>query len=133
MDADRIVQRWIVMAVVYLVIGTGFGVYMGASHDHSLYTVHSHISLVGWVSMGLMGLLYRAVPSAAQTRLAAWHFWLYQIAVPVMLTAVAFVHSGISRAEPIAGAASVAILLSILMFAGAVLSAGRAKAGTPSP
>jgi hypothetical protein len=129
MHAERFFNGWLMMAVVYLVVGVGFGVYMGASGDHSLYTVHSHIGLLGWTSMGLMGLLYRAVPEAARTRPAAWHFWLYQIAVPVMLVAVACVRSGVSKAGPIAGISSVAILVSVLFFAWAMAAA---RKGAPS-
>jgi hypothetical protein len=52
-----------------------------------------------------------------------WHFWLYQLAAPVMLLAVAAIYSGYEKAEPIAGVASVALLVSILLFWWAIFSA----------
>ena len=67
MNAEKLSQRWFLAAVTYFVIGLGFGVYMGGSGDRALLTVHSHISLLGWASMGLTGLLYRSFPAAAQT------------------------------------------------------------------
>lgn len=128
MDAEKLSQRWFLTAITYFVIGSGFGVYMGASGNHALSTVHSHISVLGWASMGLMGLLYRSFPAAAQTRLAAWHFWLYQLAVPVMLLAVAALYSGAKGADPVAGVASVVVLVSVLLFWWAILSARNGKA-----
>jgi len=123
LDADKLSQRWILAAITYFVIGVGIAVYMGASGNHTLFTVHSHVSLLGWASMGLTGLLYRAFPAAAQTRLAKWHFWLYQLAVPVLLLAVAALYSGAKVAGPVAGVASVAVLVSVLLFWWAIVSA----------
>jgi hypothetical protein len=123
MDSKKLSQRWFLAAITYLVIGLGFGVYMGASGNHSLFTVHSHISLLGWVSMGLTGLLYQAFPTAAKTRLAAWHFWLYQLAAPVMLLAVGAIYLGAKGLDPIAGVASVVLLVSVLLFWWAIFSA----------
>lgn len=123
MDADRFARRWLVAALLYFLASLGLGVYMGASGDHALFTIHSHVSLLGWASMGLTGLIYRAFPAAAKHRLAAWHFGLYQMAVPVMLLAVAAIVLGNKGAEPVAGAASVAILVSVAMFCWAILSA----------
>ena len=78
--------------------------------------------------MGLTGLLYRSFPTAAQSALAIWHFWLYQLAAPVMLLAVAAIYSGYAKAEPVAGAASVVVLVSILLFWWAIFSARTSKA-----
>lgn len=127
MDAEKLSQRWLFAAVTYFVIGLGLGVYMGGSGDHALFSVHSHISLLGWASMGLTGLVYRSFPAAAQTRLAVWHFWMYQSAVPVMLLAVAALSSGAKLAEPVAAIASMAVIVSALLFWWAVFRARSSK------
>lgn len=116
MNAETLSLRWFLCAVTYFVIGLGFGVFMGASGDHSLASVHAHINLLGWASMGLTGLLYRARPAAANSRIATWHFWSYQLAVPVLLLAVAALHLGHEGAGPVAGLASIVVLLSALLF-----------------
>lgn len=123
MDADKLSRRWLLAAVAYFLISVGIGTYMGASGRHELFSVHSHAALLGWVSMGLTALLYRSFPHAALSRLAVWHFYLYQLAVPVMLVAVAAVVMGRKEAEPVAGLASVAVLVSVLLFGWIVLTA----------
>ena len=64
----------------------------------------------------------------AQSALAIWHFWLYQLAVPVTLLAVVAIYSGYEKADPVAGAASVVVLVSILLFWWAIFSARNSKA-----
>lgn len=123
MNAETLSRRWFLCAITYLVIGIGMGVFMGASGNHSLYPAHAHINLLGWASMGLTGLLYRSFPAAAQSALATWHFWLYQLAAPVMLLAVTAIYLGYEKAEPVAGVASVVVLVSILLFWWAIFSA----------
>jgi len=123
MDADKLSRRWFLAAILYFLISVGLGVYMGASGDHALFTVHSHAGLLGWVSMGLSGVVYRAFPAAAGSRLASLHFLLYQLGVPVLLVAITALHLGVKGAEPLAGAASVAILVSVVIFCWIVISA----------
>jgi len=128
MNAETLSRRWFMCAISYFVIGAGLGVFMGASGDHSLYPAHAHINLLGWASMGLTGLLYRSFPAAAQSALATWHFWLYQLAAPVMLLAVVAIYSGYREAEPIAGVASIVVLVSILLFWWVIFSGRKSTA-----
>ena len=123
MNAEALSRRWFLCAVTYFVIGIALGVYMGASNDHSQFRAHAHINLVGWVSMALIGMIYRAFPAAAQSALAKWHFWLYQLAAPVMLAGVIAIYAGHEGAEPFAGISSVVILVSLVLFWWAIFSA----------
>jgi hypothetical protein len=128
MSTEALSRRWFLCAVTYFVIGISLGVYMGASGDHSQFRAHAHINLLGWVSMALIGLLYRAFPAAAQSALARWHFWIYQLAAPVMLAAVFAIYAGVEKAEPVAGVAAIAILVSLLLFWWAIFSTRNAAA-----
>jgi hypothetical protein len=128
MNAETLSRRWFLCAITYFVIGVGLGVFMGASGDHSLFPAHAHINLLGWASMAITGLLYRSFPAAAQSRLAAWHFWLYQVAVPLLLLAVVAIYLGHPAFEPLAGVTSVVVFVSILLFWWAIFSARNAQA-----
>ena len=128
MNAEKLARRWFLAAVTYFVIGISLGVYMGASHNHGMFPVHAHINLLGWASMGLTGLLYRSFPAAAESRLAMWHFWLYQIGVLVTLLAIAALYSGNDGADPVAGVGSVVVLVSVLIFWWTIFSTRNGKA-----
>jgi cbb3-type cytochrome oxidase subunit 1 len=124
-NAEAAARRWIVIALVYFVAAVSMGVVMGASHDFRLKPVHVHANLLGWVSMALMGLVYRLYPSAAASRLAGWHFVLYQLALPAMLGGLAALMFGQPGAEPVVGVASVVMLVAVFCFALAVWLSGR--------
>ena len=61
------------LAVVFALIGMGYGLYMAASNDHNLAGAHAHNNLLGWVTTAIYGLYYRVVPGSI-TRLAKVHF-----------------------------------------------------------
>lgn len=110
-------QRWIFSAIVYFCVAVGLGVYMGASHDHSLHTVHAHLNLLGWVSMALIGLIYHAFPLAGGSRAATVQFWVHSITLPVMMVALGVLVKGNPGVEPVMGITSVIMFGSIILFA----------------
>lgn len=67
-------RGFLLIGVIYLVVGIGLGSHMGASGDHTLSPVHAHINLLGFVSMTLFGLAYRVIPAMAGATLGRVHF-----------------------------------------------------------
>lgn len=61
---------FIAAALACLVVGEGMGLWMGAAHDFALRPVHAHLNLVGWMTLALYGLIHRAYPGLAQSRVA---------------------------------------------------------------
>ena len=114
-------RRWIFAAIAYFLIAVCLGVFMGASHDHSLMSVHAHLNLLGWVSLTLIGVIYHLFPKAGESRLAPVQFWLHNVALPPMMLALAFLLKGSTGAEPVIGITSILILVSVFLFAGNVL------------
>ncbi|HYB08672.1 MAG TPA: hypothetical protein VEJ16_03265 [Alphaproteobacteria bacterium] len=80
----NIARRFIIIAVIYAIIGMAHGIEMGISGDHSEFTMHAHINLVGWASLALYGLTYRAFPAMAVGWLAVAHFWLANLGALLM-------------------------------------------------
>ncbi len=112
---------WIRIAVIYFVIAVALGVFMGASHDHSLFSLHAHLNLLGWVSMVLFGLIGKAYPVLNGNWLAKLHFWIYNASLPVMAFALYGVLKGNAAMEPVLGMVSATTALAIVLFAANVL------------
>jgi hypothetical protein len=72
----RIDVSFILLAVLCLIVGIGMGIAMGAAHDFQFTPVHAHLNLLGWVSLGLSGLIYRAYPALNTSWLAKVHLIL---------------------------------------------------------
>ena len=103
-------SRWLLrIAGLYLIAGISLGIFMAASHNHSQMPLHAHLNLLGWVTLGMVGLWYRAQPEAATTRLAKAHFVLHNAALPVLAVALFNILSGNEAAEPFAAGASIVI------------------------
>jgi len=114
---ERFATRWIAIALVYFVAAVSLGIFMAASEDFRLRGLHVHLNLLGWVSMALFGIVYRLFPRVAATRLAALHFWLYQLALPPMMAGLAGLLLGHAAMVPLVAAGSVAVGVAIALFA----------------
>lgn len=137
MNENPRARAWLRLAALYFAIGVIFGVVMGASGDHSLFPLHAHINLLGWVSMALFGLIGIVCPSVSIGRIATAQFWMHNVGVPVMLGALALKLKGSEAAEPVLGVASIIVGLSVVLFAwlvftriGAQRPAGQRRAVT---
>ena len=114
---ERFAARWIAIALVYFVAAVSLGIFMAASEDFRLRGLHVHLNLLGWVSMTLFGVVYRLFPQVAATRLAALHFWSYQLALPPMMAGLAGLLLGHAVLTPLVAVGSAVIGISILVFA----------------
>ena len=109
--------RLIRIAAIYLAIGVTMGIGMGITQQFSLTPVHAHINLLGWASLGIMGVIYRVYPAAAETRLARMHFWIHNVGLPVFMVGLAFMLTGHESFHPIVDAGASAVLVGIILFA----------------
>jgi hypothetical protein len=105
---------FIFLAVLCLIGGVIMGIAMGAAHDFQLTPVHAHLNLLGWTSLALFGLIYKAYPVLEISWLAKAHL--------VLSGSTAFVfpigiYVSIAHGNPaLAIAASFVALAGILIF-----------------
>ena len=117
---DKLSHRFFRLAVLYFIAGVTLGLYMAASHDHGMAPVHAHFNLLGWVTLSLFGLYYRAMPAQAETRLAQFHFWIYVPAHLVQMVLLFALFQGHPEVEPALAIASVLVGVGVLCFAALV-------------
>lgn len=105
------------IALLYMLVGLILGLAMAISHDWKLMSVHSHLLLLGWVTMAISGVFYIVEPRCANRRLAVLHFWGHNIGLPVMLVSLGFVQYGHGAAAPVIGVGATIVLASLVVFA----------------
>ena len=107
---------WFKLAALYFLCGVGLGLHMAKSGNHSMFPVHAHLNLLGWVSMALFGLIYQCFPAMADSKLASAHFWIYNLAFPVQMVTLFMFLGGNEAIEPVLGIASMVMGFSVLLF-----------------
>jgi hypothetical protein len=110
----RIDQYFLLLAAILLIGGVGLGIFMAMNKDYQLAPVHAHVNLVGWVSLAIFGLTYRAFPRLKDTRLAGLHFALAAAAAAAM--PYALYRAIVLQSEALAIVASVAFLAAAIIF-----------------
>ena len=105
------------LAVLYLIAGVSLGIFMAATHNHTMFPVHAHFNLLGFVLMSLFGLFYRAFPKAVETMLAKLHFGIYVPAHFVQMITLALYYRGYTALEPALAASSLLVGVAIVCFA----------------
>src|SRR5690625_2793064 len=76
---DHMGAKWIKISVLYLILGISFGLFMHATVELQWAATHGHINVVGWLTTGLMGVIYAVYPNAGNSGLGKLHFWSYNI------------------------------------------------------
>jgi cbb3-type cytochrome oxidase subunit 1 len=109
------IDRWfILIGLLYGIFGFSFGIWVGINQRFEQAHLHAHINLIGFASMVLFGLLYRAFPALATNKLAAPHFIVYNLGAIVFLAGIPLAQGG--QAIALAAGGSLTVLAGMLIF-----------------
>jgi len=86
----RVSLWFFAVAPLYVLVGMGLGIFMGANNDFALAPAHAHLNLLGWVTMALYGTFY-ALARDASKKLAWTVFALANTAVIIMIPSLSMV------------------------------------------
>ncbi len=106
------------ISVSLALAGMVFGIVMGIRQDFTLAAAHAHLNLLGFVTLFLSALYYRAVPQAAASRLARYQAIVSvagAILFPIGIAAVLL--GGHDRFEPVVVAGALTVFLGMALFA----------------
>jgi cbb3-type cytochrome oxidase subunit 1 len=122
-------NRLIHTAVAFFVVGVALGTTMGAMQDFRFVHVHAHINLLGWVALGLIGLIYRLHPHLQQGWLAHMHYWLHTVGLVVFMGSFTWGIATGAKPVPLIATGATMVSLAVLLFAANVFTRLR----DPSP
>jgi hypothetical protein len=117
----RISQAFIGLGLLFLIVGMGFGIWMGIRQDFQFADAHAHWNLLGFVTSTLYGLVHRTHPAMAKSRLAWPQFWLHIVGALSVGPGVMLAISAHQDTLVIIG--SVLVLLAALTFLAMFLTA----------
>jgi hypothetical protein len=119
--------RFMLAAVLFVLIGMLLGLYMGPTQDVTLVPVHVHLNLLGWATMMLFGLYYRGDAAAAGRTLAHVHFWIAFVGMILFAVGLTGIQLGNAGFEFILIIGSVLSLISMLIFGWVVWQGAMAR------
>jgi|SRR4029078_230533 uncharacterized membrane protein YfcA len=119
----RVSAAFFATGVICVLIGMGWGMYMGANENFTLAPAHAHLNLVGWVTMALYGTFYALTRGTMSVRLAWTNYVLSLVGALVMLPSLTiFLSSGNDpKFIPFMVTGEVMTFLAALIFAVSVL------------
>ena len=97
-------------------VGMTLGVWMGANENFVLRPVHAHINLLGFASMMLFGLFYRAFPTAGRGWLPMAHFVLSVLGFLILMPSLTLMLLARPVFMPGMIASEIALVTSMLLF-----------------
>ena len=108
-------------------VGMSLGVWMGANQDFVLRPVHAHVNLLGFASMMLFGLFYRAFPAAGRGWMPMVHFVLSVVGFLILMPSLTLMLLGKPLFMPGMIASEIMLVASIALFVVIVFKATMAK------
>lgn len=85
----RVSAAFFATAVVCVLIGMSWGMYMGSTENFTLMPAHAHLNLVGWVTLALYGTFYALTRGTMSVRLAWINYAISTLGVIVMIPSLA--------------------------------------------
>jgi cbb3-type cytochrome oxidase subunit 1 len=115
---ETFVRRFIIMSVVYLGVASLVGIAMlGSEKAMALKFVHSHLNMLGWVSMMIYGVGYHILPKFMgrqmySKKIGEVQFWVANAGLVAML--VFYTLNVYSPSDGLVGATVLAGLLELV-------------------
>lgn len=120
---DRFARWFVIMSIVYLALAAVVGIAMlWSEHAMPLKFVHSHLMLLGWVSMMIYGVGYHILPRFMgrplySQKMGDAQFWLANAGLVVMLLGYTLnVYQPSAGLVGVTVAAGIAELVSVILF-----------------
>jgi hypothetical protein len=121
------------ISVSVALLGMAFGIFMGIRQDFALAPAHAHLNLLGFVTMFLSALYYRAFPAAAASRLARYQAVIGVVGAVLFPVGIASVLlGGHDRFEPLVVAGALNVFAGMVLFAVIVFRTAGPPVGNPA-
>lgn len=102
------------LGLIFLVVGMAFGMWMGITNNMQLAPAHAHWNLVGFVTSTLYGLIHRAYPRLATSKLTWIQCITHVVGVLIFAPGIILAITGHGEIGVIIG--GVLIIAAALMF-----------------
>lgn len=110
--------KWVKISVIYFAVGLAFGLFMHYTTEFQWTATHAHMNIIGWLSTGVIGIIYSIYKEASETQLAKAQFWLYNLGLPFLFVGMMMVYFDVPSwlFELCVSGGSIAVAISVVLF-----------------
>lgn len=112
----KLPKKYLLVASLYGLFGMLLGIAMGAQENFILMPVHAHLNLLGWIAIMLYGLSYQSFPEMAESKLAAWQFYVVNAGVLLLIPSLTLLLLGNRAVLPVLMLGEVCSVAALVMF-----------------
>ncbi|QBY04524.1 TonB-dependent receptor [Thalassotalea sp. HSM 43] len=115
----KLATAYVMHALIYVLIGVAFGLYMAANQNHSQHVTHAHLLMLGFVMSFFYACIHKLWLDGSSSKLAVSQFVLHQLGTILMVVGMGSMY-GMLMHPAIAGitmgVAALLIMASIVMM-----------------
>ena len=100
---------FMVLGLISVSIGMGWGLYMAGTEDRLMAPAHAHLSLMGFVSFSIFAFYYHVVPGAGAGALPKLHFLLAVLGLSIAIPGIVLSKLGLTDALAAGGSFTFAV------------------------
>jgi len=109
-------RTYIVLGLIWLIVGTIFGAWLGASNHLQYANAHAHTNLLGFVTSVLFGFMYLTYPTMQKSKLALPQLLLFEVGTVLLVIGKYYVGDAIDIPPLLIGGSLLIIIGVILML-----------------
>lgn len=109
-------RTYILLGFIWLIVGTIFGVWLGATNHLQYANAHAHANLLGFVTSVLFGFMYLIYPSMQKSKLALPQLLLFEVGSVLLVIGKYYVGDAIDIPPLLIGGSLLVIVGVILML-----------------
>lgn len=116
---DQFDRPYLIVGLIYGVLGMLLGIYMASSQDHGQYVTHAHLLLVGFLLSVLYATMHRLWLPEPKRSFAMLQFLAHHLGVVGMVTGLFLLYGGFvppAAVEPVLAISSLAVLASLILM-----------------
>lgn len=117
MSVNSNALRFFKSGILFLIVGMSAGVFMAASHDHTIAPAHAHLNLLGFVVSCVYGTFYGLFPDKGHGWMPRAVWGVHTLSIAVMAPALAWMLYGNPEVEPFLAGASILLVIAAVLFA----------------
>lgn len=127
-------RSFLVIGLVYGILGLVLGIFMAATRDHGQLVTHAHLMLVGFLLSIIYAVIHRVWLNEPNRLISRLQFGAHHLGTVMMVVGLFLLYGGHQthdNLEPLLASASIIVLVAMILMTVLVLMPARSESLAP--